>query len=30
MSPRCCWLLSMRCIVPGALRHGDTPDLGVF
>ena len=30
MSPRCCWLLSMWCIVPGALRHEDTPDLGVL
>ena len=30
VSPRCRWLLSMRCIVPGALRHGDTPDLGVL
>ena len=28
MSPRCRLLLSLRCLVPGALRHGDTPDLG--
>ena len=30
MSPRYRWLLSMRCIVTGALRHGNTPDPGVL